>query len=301
MVVCSRFHHRRASCVFLMVVDLIPDLIREIRGRQHAAGGRSRVADALAYLRGDLGTVLHGQRLYADYRDRHGRADVQTGAPAAEGDTDVLCSHCVYATPRCGRVDLHVPVQGTSVGTDAVVSVASPAYMRAWNSVWWGNQSVLVATLVPFPSLCEIQRSTFAPHASERVYDHLAAEDTVCGVFLAANPGDAFVVAAGETLNTITRHQIGTAHTFTPVAAVAGHGSHDNVSDHRVVTLQIPSGNFYVPLSHIQEVMDRPGSGVVQLVSTSICWEHVARSDHVPYRRPLPVHFLRRLPLRTGV
>ena len=31
MVVCSRFHHRRASCVFLMVVDLIPDLIREIR------------------------------------------------------------------------------------------------------------------------------------------------------------------------------------------------------------------------------------------------------------------------------
>ena len=191
---------------------------------------------------------------------------------------------------------LELRVAGTEGET--VVPLGCPASMNAWTSVWWGGQPVLIATLVPFPTIYELPRSTCTPHAGESVYDHLEADDTVCGVFVSADPTNNFVVVADQALNTITRRQIDTAHTFTPANHVV-----DDItrlaSSHRVVTFQLPSGNFYVPLVQVQELLDHPGSGVVQLMPTNICWEHVTRSDHALHDRPLSVHFIRRLPLRT--
>jgi hypothetical protein len=191
-----------------------------------------------------------------------------------------------------GSMRWHVRTRGGGVAT---VPVTCPDALLGGTTVRWRGATRLVAALTPFPTLCAVQRGSLVALDETVVFDHLRAEDTRCGEFVDRDPENNVVVFVETCPNTITRQQLDCAPRYAPFRSSPG-PCEDRPS---VIAIQIPSGNFYVPVSQVHELLHTVGSGVVQLVSSGRWWERARGTGGAADRRGcecIPIHFFRRVP-----
>jgi hypothetical protein len=182
----------------------------------------------------------------------------------------------------------------TPDGPPAIAPVICPEGLREGTTVRWRGSVRLVVALTPAPPLCAVPAGTLVATADMHVFDHLQAEDVPCGEFVQRDPANNLIVFAGVTPNTLTRHQLDRAPTFT--VGPTGQGACHDCPE--LTAVQLPSGNFYVPTAHVLELLQTPGSGVVQLVQSGTWWDYAREVGHGRGSRSLSIHFFRRLPLR---
>jgi len=147
-------------------------------------------------------------------------------------------------------------------------------------TVRWLGITHLVCTLVPFPNVCTIYRfpdsqPKIVVDQHAEIHDHIYMENSTVQSYIDADYGNNFVVYIGSHTNTLSRAQLKSSIMHLPCKKTdsADRSGLGLLSLHALVGILLPSGNYYVPNTQLQQVLDLPGKYRWQLVPTSIVWD----------------------------
>lgn len=193
-----------------------------------------------------------------------------------------------------------------SLPPDAVVhAIKGPLHCMNSRYVEWGGIRRLIAGFVPFPPIGSVNNrdplvSMPVRQHDSTLYDPVTVADLDVQTFLQADPCNRFVVYMPNGRPcAMYRQQLKWSMAFDPSATAS---TPDDVQAFqcnatRIVRLMLVVGSIYVPLNQLEELMDMPGSGYVQLVSTGIVWDCVVPvGGHTPRTARHEIHYLERMP-----
>lgn len=190
----------------------------------------------------------------------------QHGTSLQQVDLCILCTHMTgpvtesYVQCRNGNL----------------IGLTIEPHKRACRIIRWNDAMHHISTLVPFPNINCLQHVgiKFVPDVNQVVHDHVAVEDTTVEKYILDDIGNNFIIYIYGNPNTLSRTQIRMSKVYLPcVKKQSADRKNVNMDHSAVIGILIPSGNFYIPCSQLQQVLDVPGSFRFRVVPSKIIWD----------------------------